>query len=680
MGHRSPSRTFHDRRARRRRGRLRLAGLLAVLVCAALLGVQSLTSSDADTTAGTGADRPVGTATGGGGPPKPAKQVLRVTHLTHLLQPVQDAAVTSVGNRAYAFGGLGASGASIGTISMLQGSSVRTVGRLPVPIHDAAAATSSTGRLYVMGGGQTTSAAGIATFDPASRRTRLVATLPVPLSDLAVATVGSTTYVVGGYTGTHWSDRIYAMAGGHVRSAGRLPQGLRYAAVSALSGSVIIAGGRTESGASRAIYRFSPSTGKVSLIGRLPQGLMHASAGTLDGVMYVVGGIGRDGAAVRSVLAVRADGRVRQAATLPVPLSDAGVASLPGRIVVIGGSSGGVPTRAVLQLSMGNPRAVKPHAAKNASKPSMFSGPLPGDLLIADRGNNRILLVNPKHRLLWHFPSRPGQHKLFFDDDTFFAPGGHAIISNQEDNHQIVMIGYPSGRLIWSYGHPGVKGSAPGYLNTPDDAYKLRNGMVIVADAYNCRVLEIRGHRIVRSIGQAGHCQHDPPRYLGAVNGDTPLPNGHILVSEINGSYLDEFTLAGKLVRVYRPPVSYPSDPQLTRGGNILLADYTAPGGLVILDRRTGRVVWQYRVDSGAGRLDHPSLAAMLPNGMIAVNDDYNHRVVIIDPRTKRIVWQYGHLGKAGTAQGFLNTPDGFDFVPVTAAGKPDPAAIMHGP
>jgi hypothetical protein len=27
------------------------------------------------------------------------------------------------------------------------------------------------------------------------------------------------------------------------------------------------------------------------------------------------------------------------------------------------------------------------------------------------------------------------------------------------------------------------------------------------------------------------------------LNGDTPIPNGHILVSEIPGSYIDEFTL-----------------------------------------------------------------------------------------------------------------------------------------
>ena len=110
--------------------------------------------------------------------------------------------MTTVGGRAYAFGGLDAAGRSTGTILVLQGSSMRTAGRLPVAIHDAAAATSPDGALYVIGGGQIASASGIATFDPASNRTRLIGALPTPLSDLAVATIGHTTYVVGGYTGT----------------------------------------------------------------------------------------------------------------------------------------------------------------------------------------------------------------------------------------------------------------------------------------------------------------------------------------------------------------------------------------------------------------------------------------------------------------------------------------------
>jgi hypothetical protein len=67
-----------------------------------------------------------------------------------------------------------------------------------------------------------------------------------------------------------------------------------------------------------------------------------------------------------------------------------------------------------------------------------------------------------------------------------------------------------------------------------------------------------------------------------------------------------------------------------------------------------------------------------LPNGDVAVNDDYRHRVVVIDPRTNRIVWQYGHTDIPGTTPGYLNTPDGMDFIPARPNGMPDYAAVEH--
>ena len=48
------------------------------------------------------------------------------------------------------------------------------------------------------------------------------------------------------------------------------------------------------------------------------------------------------------------------------------------------------------------------------------------------------------------------------------------IVSNQEDQHTIQIISFPGGKILWRYGHVYRKGSAPGYLNTPDDAYLLR--------------------------------------------------------------------------------------------------------------------------------------------------------------------------------------------------------------
>ncbi len=274
-----------------------------------------------------------------------------------------------------------------------------------------------------------------------------------------------------------------------------------------------------------------------------------------------------------------------------------------------------------------------------------------------------MLLVNGKRQILWEYPKQTPGMPFRFDDDTFFGPTPNTIISNQEDQHTIQIIGFPSGHILWRYGHANRRGGAPGYLNTPDDAYLLPNGLVSVADAYNCRVLFIaKSHRIVKQYGTTGICRHDPPTYLGAVNGATPLPDGGTLVSEITGSWIDDIGPGGRLRWAIQAPVSYPSDPQRLPHGKILLADYARPGHVIIIDHR-GHVLWRYGPASGPGELNHPSLAAAFTPGLIAVNDDYRHRVVFISIRTHKIVWQYGHTGVAGRAPGYLNTPDGMAFL-----------------
>jgi hypothetical protein len=99
----------------------------------------------------------------------------------------------------------------------------------------------------------------------------------------------------------------------------------------------------------------------------------------------------------------------------------------------------------------------------------------------------------------------------------------------------------------------------------------------------------------------------------------------------------------------------------------VLVVDYSRPRVVLELNPR-GRVVWRYGPRSGSGMLDHPSLAIALPDGTIALNDDFHHRVVVIDPRTNRIVWQYGHTGRGGRASGYLLVPDGIDLVPLGTA------------
>jgi hypothetical protein len=281
---------------------------------------------------------------------------------------------------------------------------------------------------------------------------------------------------------------------------------------------------------------------------------------------------------------------------------------------------------------------------------------------------------------LWRFPTRrdllAGVH-LNFNDDSFVAPDGRHIVANEEEAHTVVSIDIATHSRVHLYGVPGVPGWSPGLLDTPDDAYPLSNGEVVIADAYNCRVIWVRNHQIVRQIGKTHVCRHDPPRTLGDVNGDTPLPGGGVLISEIGGSWVDNIDGRGRLRYSFRAPVAYPSDPQPLKHGRILLADFSRPGSVVILNRQ-GTVVWRYEPRSGPGMLDHPSLALMLPNGNIAVNDDRRHRVVVIDPARKRIVWQYGMTDIPGRGYNRLRTPDGMDYVPLSRTGLPQWGHVHH--
>ncbi len=283
--------------------------------------------------------------------------------------------------------------------------------------------------------------------------------------------------------------------------------------------------------------------------------------------------------------------------------------------------------------------------------------PLGGyNVLIADRGNNRLIEVTPAGQIVWEYRfkvSRPGLGA----DDAFFVNGGSQVLVSLEDSQFVELIDYQTKKVLWSYGVPGKAGSKSGLLNTPDDAYSLPNGDIIVADIKNCRVLEIAPDKhIVRQYGHAEQCSNRDG-YLNKPNGDTPLANGGMLISNITGHTLIELNSQWQKVFSMTLPIHYPSDPQMMRSGNILLSDVMNPGKIIELSPQ-GTIVWQYTKG-----LDRPSIAVELPNGNILAADDQNQRVVVIDRHTNKIVWQYGTTGVIGSGSNQLFRPDGVDFI-----------------
>lgn len=642
-------------RARRRRRLLLPAGALLVLVLFLLSRALG----------GSGGGGAAGSASAGA-----VRTVLTARTSSPLPAPISGESAAAVPGGLLILGGLDSTEASVSGVFLLDPASgkLNPAGSLSGPLHDAATTTLAD-QVLVFGGG-TESSTDVVQSLPAASSAGTTATavghLPAVRSDLSAVTIGTKAYVLGGYDGSNPDPAVLATSdGSHFSHVADLPVPARYIATVALGGRIFAFGGETgEGGATDVIQEVDPAGGKARVVGHLPQATSHAAAVVLGGSVYILGGEANGSATDRTWRFDPGSGKVTAAKPLPLAVSGGAVAvagSGDTAYLVGGTGSGGEALASVLALSLRRVKLAPPASEATAKAP-----PFNGRLMIADRGNNRLIVVNAQKKILWQFPSKahpapPGG--FYFPDDAFFIHGGKGIISNEEQNERIVQLAFPSGKLLWSYGHPGVAGSEPGYLHEPDDAYLLKDGTVSVADAQNCRVLLISPQKkVLNEFGDPSECGHEPPRLLGSPNGDTPLANGDILISEVTGSYIDEITNTGKLVWSAQLPISYPSDPQQLGPDRYLVVDYANPGGIYKFDR-AGHILWSYRPSSGDGRLNHPSLAERLPNGLIAVNDDYRHRVVLIDPRTKHIVWQYGVTGKPGSGPGHLHTPDGFDLL-----------------
>jgi Kelch motif/PQQ-like domain len=607
-------------------------------------------------------------------------------------------------------GGLDQRSATTRAVTELNPVTGRTVraGRLASASHDAAGALLG-GTPYLFGGGVAASLATVQSLR--GHRTATVAgQLPGPRSDLSSVTLGGTAYLVGGYDGASYDAAVLATGNGRsFRTVARLPVPVRYAAVAGTGRELYVFGGQTAAGPSRVIQRVNLGTGQATVVGRLPAPVSGATAVTLGGQIFIAGGQARASRApTRTVLAYNPGRHTAvPAGTLPVPVSNAASAVIGGIAFVVGGSDGhrSVPTVAELRLvpettafpsigpsaPPGNPAGTDTDAYDNTlanapwlrrahgrghMRPGSNPAVLPGDVLIADDWNNRLLIVDPRGRIRWRFPRpgdlAPGQH-FMLPDDAFFSPDGRDIIATEEEYSVVSVISIVQHKIIYRYGKPGVPGSAAGLVSNPDDAMMMPGGRMIIADIKNCRILLLappgrQAPRPRRVLGTTGVCGHNPPHEFGSPNGAFPATNGSYIVTEITGDWATQMSLRGRVAWSAHPPgVAYPSDTNEVYPGRYLTADYS-PAGQVVEFNSRGKLLWRFR------GLDQPSLALPLPNGDVLVNDDYNHRVIVIDPVTNKIVWQYGHTGVPGTRAGYLNDPDGVDLVP------PDSMLITHGP
>ena len=115
-------------------------------------------------------------------------------------------------------------------------------------------------------------------------------------------TVGGNTYLVGGYTGSTYASAVLRYdGGGRTSTVARLPEGLRYAGVAALDGTIYVAGGLTTAGETSAVLAVDPASGHVRRVATLRSPIAYGALVAFQRRLFMIGGKTSAGIALATV-------------------------------------------------------------------------------------------------------------------------------------------------------------------------------------------------------------------------------------------------------------------------------------------------------------------------------------------------------------------------------------------
>ncbi len=310
----------------------------------------------------------------------------------------------------------------------------------------------------------------------------------------------------------------------------------------------------------------------------------------------------------------------------------------------------------------------------------------PGNILITDQFNSRVIEIDPSGNIVWTFGNGHGDtsaNAIAGTNDAERVPGGLTLISGTGippattnnckksgcvDNR--VLLVNEAGDIVWQYGQFGVTGFGFNQLNTPVQNTFLPNGNVLITDQGNERIIEVQrsDNTIVWQYGQNGVVGIGRNQ-LSNPNAAELLDNGHILISDENNNRAIEVThtTPSHIVATFtnHGTVSGVAFASRLSNGNTLITD-SNNARIVEVDSKDN-TVWQYFTNNpqtrpGTNPMPLPTRAVRLATGNTLISDQFNDQVIEVTTTTSpTIVASYGTINTPGyspsTAVQFLNAP-----------------------
>ena len=308
---------------------------------------------------------------------------------------------------------------------------------------------------------------------------------------------------------------------------------------------------------------------------------------------------------------------------------------------------------------------------------------MPGNVLIADQFNNRVIEVDPAGQIVWSFglgphnftsnsivgvndAERVGRNTLMAG--TGIPAGADPFCKNSAgcmDNR--VMLVDPSGKIIWQYGQFGVAGSGPNQLNAPVQATWTPHRTVFITDQANQRVIEVsvKTTKILWQYGQTGVAGSGFDQ-LNNPNSAELLDNGNVLIADESNNRVIEVDRNHNIVATFTAggTVSGVAFASRLPNGRTLISD--ANNNRAVIVDPNDQIVWQYQTNlqSGSNANPAPTRAVQTESRAVLISDQFNNRVILVDKKTMQIVRQFGTLNVSG--YGTTSTKEGL-FAPYDA-------------
>ena len=290
----------------------------------------------------------------------------------------------------------------------------------------------------------------------------------------------------------------------------------------------------------------------------------------------------------------------------------------------------------------------------------------PGNVLITDQFNNRVIEINPAGEIVWQFGNGPGDtgaNSIVGTNDaervgTFTLMSGTGIPPGATKNCRSgcvdnrVLLVDQNHNIVWQYGEFGVTGFGFNQLNTPVQNTFLPNGHVLITDQGNERIIEVRitDKTIVWQYGENG-VSGTGPNQLNNPNAAELLANGDILISDENNNRAIEVTHSTRSTIA----ATYTAEGSVS---GVAFASRLPNGHTLITDSNNSRIVevnekddpvWQYFTNTrpGSNSAPLPTRAVRLANGDTLISDQFNDQVIEIN-MAKAIVASYGMINSPG--------------------------------